>query len=133
MTMIIYEPIRKFKSDCNSVRIIFYSRTIRMFVFSVFLFAPSFTFAVALTTPNNLTEFVNNFLTILDPVIFFVAGLGFFGMLTGILKYVGAGGDEERLGKGKKLIIYGLVGMFIMFSFWGLAKILANSYIPVGV
>ena len=83
----------------------------------------------ALNTPTNLAEFVHNFLDILTPVIFFVAGLGFFGMLVGILKYVGAGGDEERLGKAKQLVVYGLIGMFIMFSFWGLAKILAKTYL----
>lgn len=87
--------------------------------------------AAPLATPTNLTEFVNNFNTILTPVLFFVAGFGFFGFIAGVLKYVGAGGDEERLGKAKQLIAYGLVGMLIMFSFWGLAKILAGTYLAV--
>lgn len=95
------------------------------------IFSPGRVFA--LESPKNLTEFVNNFLNILDPIIIFVAGMGFFGMVIGILKYVGAGGDEEKLGKAKQLIVYGLIGMFIMFSFWGLAKIVANSYLALGV
>ncbi len=84
-----------------------------------------------LATPKNLTEFVNNFITILNPVIAFVASIGFFVLLTGVLKYVGAGGDEERLGKAKQLIIYGLIGMLVIFSFWGIAKLLAKTYIGV--
>ena len=83
--------------------------------------------------PTNLTQFVNNFNSILNPVILFVASLGFFGFLTGVLKYTNAGGDEERLGKAKQLIAYGLVGMLIMFSFWGIAKILSSTYLAVGI
>ena len=104
-------------------------------IFLSFLISyPLVTFAAApLTTPRNLTEFVNNFTTILNVIVPFVAGFGFFGFITGVLKYVNAGGDEERLGKAKQLIAYGLIGMLVMFSFWGLAKILAATYLAVGV
>ena len=104
------------------------------FVLICISYLPSVAFAAtSLTTPRNLREFVNNFNTILNPVLLLVAVFGFFGLITGVLKYVNAGGDEERLGKAKQLIIYGLLGMFIMFSFWGLATILAKSYLLVGV
>lgn len=85
----------------------------------------------SLKSPTNLTEFVNNFITILNPITFFIAGFGFFGLITGILKYVGAGADEERLGKAKQLIVYGLIGMFIIFSFWGIVNLFAKSYLGV--
>ncbi|MBI2475974.1 MAG: hypothetical protein HYV67_01915 [Candidatus Taylorbacteria bacterium] len=81
--------------------------------------------------PENLTDFVHNFIAILNPVVAFLALFGFFGLFTGVLKYVGAGGDEERLGKAKQLIVYGLVGMLVIFSFWGLARILAKTYLGV--
>ena len=82
---------------------------------------------------ENLTEFIDNFIRILNPIILFVAGLCFFGFLLGVLKYTGAGVDEERLGKAKQLIVYGLVGMLVLVSFWGLARILAGTYLMVGV
>jgi hypothetical protein len=91
---------------------------------------PFFTFA-QLQQPKNLSEFVNNFTFVLNSVIAFVVGFCFFGLVTGLLKYVGAGGDEERLGKAKQLIVYGLIGTFIAFSFWGLAKLLATTYLGV--
>ena len=93
-------------------------------------FSPFACFA-ALTQPTNLTEFVNNFIFFINILVPFIMGFGFFGFITGVMKYANAGGDEERLGKAKQLIAYGLVGMLVMFSFWALAKILANSYFTV--
>lgn len=84
-----------------------------------------------LSTPSNLTEFVGNFISTLNYVVIFVASFGFFVLITGVLKYVGAGGDEERLNKAKQLIIYGLVGMLVIFSFWGIANLLAKTYLAV--
>ncbi|MES2087475.1 MAG: hypothetical protein V4467_00625 [Patescibacteria group bacterium] len=102
---------------------------------AIIISSSTFPFLAVAATPatpsRNFSEFVLNFINILGDVTMFVAGLGFFGLLTGILKYSGAGGDEERLGKAKQLIIYGLLGMFIIFSFWGLARLLANTYLGV--
>lgn len=81
--------------------------------------------------PTNFTEFVINFIDVLTTVTIFIAGFGFFGMVVGIMKYSGAGGDEERLGKAKQLISYGLLGMLIIFSFWGLAQLIARTYLGV--
>lgn len=85
----------------------------------------------ALTEPTNLTGFVNNFISILNIIIPFVVSFAFFGFIIGVLKYTGAGGDEERLGKAKQLVMYGLVGVLVIFSAWGLATIIAKSYFAV--
>ncbi len=115
------------------IRYSWHSSDIRRFgLYFVCLYIPITVFALTSDgKPTNLTEFVNNFIKILNPVVIFVASFGFFGLLTGILKYVGAGGDEERLGKAKQLIIYGLLGMLIIFSFWGIANLLAKTYLGV--
>lgn len=94
---------------------------------------------LSLEKPTNLTEFVNNFLTILNGdlsrgvfgIVPFLVGFCFFAFIIGVLKYTGAGGDEERLGKAKQLIAYGLVGMVIALSFWGLAALVARTYFQV--
>ncbi len=97
----------------------------------IMAFAPISVFA--LTTPKNLTDFVNNFIVILNYLIPFIVGFAFFGFMSGLLKYVGSGGDEERLSQGKQLVFYGVIGLVIAFSFWGLAKIIANTYLALGV
>jgi hypothetical protein len=104
----------------------------KVFLATILSFIIPLKWVFALTTPSkNLGELVNNFIINLTPVVIFIAGFGFFGLLTGILKYIGAGADEERLGKAKQLIVYGLLGMIIIFSFWGMARLLANNYLGV--
>ena len=96
------------------------------------LLVPCFSFAyTSQGYPENFLEFVNNFMKAINIVLPFVMGFGFFGIFTGLLKYVSAGGDEERLGKAKQLIVYGLIGIVILFTFWGLAKLLAKTYLGV--
>jgi len=108
------------------------SQTIKFFAKIGLILGQSFPlFVFALDTPKNFTEFVDNFTYVLNFVIAFAVGFCFFGLVIGILKYSGAGGDEERLGKAKQLIVYGLIGTFIAFSFWGLAKLLAATYLGV--
>ena len=105
-----------------SITVLFLSSYLPLFVFAQFVPEPN------LLPPTNLSQFVNNFISILNSIIPFVAGFGFFGILTGVMKYIGAGGDEEKLGKAKQLIFYGSIGIVVLYSFWGLASIFSRSY-----
>lgn len=59
------------------------------------------------------------------PVIF---ALAFLIFIWGVFQYFVAGGaDEEKRDKGKMLMLYGLIGFFIMVSVWGLVNILIGS------
>ena len=50
-------------------------------------------------------------------LLFVVATLVF---LWGIIQYVIAGGDEKKVAEGRKYIVYGLVGLFVMLAMWGI-------------
>lgn len=99
--------------------------------------SPLGVFAGALNPPQNLADFANNFNKILNGgagwigITQLLIGFCFFGIIIGILRYSGAGGNEEKLGEGKQLIFYGIIGLFIAFTFWGLAKLLAKTYLGV--
>ncbi|GEM_PF-1330569 len=63
---------------------------------------------------------------VLVPLIFAFA---FIVFLFGIFRYFIAGGDNpEEQKKGKQLVIYGLIGFFIMVSLWGLVNIVSNTF-----
>ncbi|HEY0010438.1 MAG TPA: pilin [Candidatus Paceibacterota bacterium] len=69
-----------------------------------------------------LISLINN---VAVPVIFALALVVF---IWGVFVYFVAGGhNDEQRDKGKKLMLYGILGIFIMVSVWGLVNILVNS------
>ena len=65
---------------------------------------------------------------ILSQVIIILVALAVVFFLYGILKYIGSGDDEESRGKSKNVMIYGIIGLFVMISFWGIVNILINTF-----
>ncbi|MFN3188481.1 MAG: hypothetical protein ACK42D_02985 [Candidatus Paceibacteria bacterium] len=71
---------------------------------------------------NSIIEFIND---ILFPLALAIA---FIFLIWGIVKHfvIGADSDDGK-SKGKQLIIYALVGFVVIFSFWGLIKLIQNG------
>ena len=65
---------------------------------------------------------------ILSQVIILLVAFAVVFFLYGILKYITAGEDEERRNKMRNLMIYGIIGLFVMISFWGIVNILINTF-----
>lgn len=59
--------------------------------------------------------------------------LGFLGIiavviiLLGGFKWMTGGGNEDKVGEAKKLMIAGVVGLIIILASWGLANFVLNS------
>ena len=69
-----------------------------------------------------ITDIISN---VAVPVIF---ALAFIVFIWGIFLYFIAGGhDEEKRKSGKQLMLWGILGFFIMVSVWGLVNILVGS------
>lgn len=62
----------------------------------------------------------------LVPIIFAIA---FIVFLWGLFTYfIQGGADEEKRKNGRQLVIWGLVGFFVMFALWGLVQILLTTF-----
>ena len=71
---------------------------------------------------NFFTDLITN---VAVPVVF---ALAFIVFIWGIFLYFIAGGhDEEKKASGKSLMLYGIIGFFVMVSVWGLVHILTGS------
>jgi NADH:ubiquinone oxidoreductase subunit 2 (subunit N) len=69
-----------------------------------------------------LIDLINN---VFVPVVF---ALAFFVFIWGIFQYFIQGGhDEEKRESGKSLMLWGLIGFFVMVSVWGLVQILVGT------
>lgn len=79
------------------------------------------------SNPTTFKTFVGKIIDQINLLIPFVVGLTVFMLIIGIFRYSSQGASEEGRQKGKELMIYGVIGVFIMLSFWGLAVILHNT------
>ncbi len=88
---------------------------------------PAFAFAYSISDANSLgsaiTQIINN---IAIPLIFAIA---FVVFIWGVFQYFILGGhDEEKRETGKSLMLWGLIGFFVMVSVWGLVHILTGTF-----
>lgn len=70
-----------------------------------------------------VTQIING---VLVPLVFAIA---FIVFIWGIFQYLILGGhDDEVREKGKQLMLFGLIGFFLMVSVWGLVNILVGTF-----
>ncbi len=80
-------------------------------------------------TPDTVTHIFTGFsvgnLEGLIPVLILVAVVTF---IAGILQFLNAGDDAEKRSSGRKIMIYGIIILFVMVSIWGFVNILTQSF-----
>ncbi len=91
----------------------------------IYLILPSLAFAF----PTNVKDFVDNYFfktfSILTPILVGIAFLLFFW---GVAKFILAAGNEKELVTGKKFMIWGVLALFILTSFWAIMTFLSNQF-----
>jgi hypothetical protein len=64
--------------------------------------------------------------TVLVPVLLAIAFIVFiYGVAS---KYIFSHGDEGKVSEGHKLILWGLIGFFVIISVWGLVNIVVDTF-----
>ena len=99
-------------------------KKISSIVLASFLSLPLVTFAA----PANFRELVLTFVHVIEKAIPILLSLTFVVFIFGLLKYVTAGGDEEKTKEGREYIMYGIIGIFVMSSVWGLVNLIVNEF-----
>ena len=98
------------------------------------VFAPLFVFAQAGAPAgqpiDKLGAFLQQFIVFIDnylvPLLFAIA---FIVFIFGIFQYFILGGaDEEKRSKGRSLMLWGMIGFFVMVSVWGILNLLVSSF-----
>ena len=81
----------------------------------------------AATNPavTNLVQKINQF--VLNPIIGFLFALAFIFFLWGVAEFIFRADVESERTRGKKHMIWGLVGMFVMFAAFTIIRIIANT------
>lgn len=74
---------------------------------------------------------VGNLLTIVNstiiPLLYVLAFIYFF---YGIVRYLFLeSGSEQGAEKARKFILYGIIGLVVIFAFWGIVNLLVNTLV----
>lgn len=77
----------------------------------------------------DISRFLNGINTlIINPLIVLLFAVALLVFFFGIFQFVGSAGDGTKRDLGKKKILYGLIGMFIMFSAYGLIRLVLGTF-----
>lgn len=50
--------------------------------------------------------------------------------LYGLMRYMMDAGDDSKREESRQYMVYGIIGLFVMVSMWGLVQVLTNTFIP---
>ena len=77
------------------------------------------------TFANYVAGIIGLFDTVVVPVLF---ALAFLTFIWGVVKYFFLdGGDEVKREEGKKFVLWGLLGLVVLFSVWGFVNLLLST------
>ena len=65
---------------------------------------------------------------ILFPLIALLSGIAFLVFIYGCIIYIFNGNSDTAREEGKKHMMYGIIGLVVMISAWGLLSIAANTF-----
>ncbi|KKU58665.1 MAG: hypothetical protein UX81_C0018G0007 [Parcubacteria group bacterium GW2011_GWA2_47_12] len=112
----------------------------KKFIFSLFFASPFLVFAQTLRNqlllnPAARTPLGNIVLILLDLlslVSFIVGALTLIWFFWGIIQYVLKADNEEKQTEARSYMIYAVIGMFVMFSIFGLVNLVRNTFFLPG-
>ncbi|TSC79100.1 MAG: hypothetical protein G01um101429_607 [Parcubacteria group bacterium Gr01-1014_29] len=84
---------------------------------------------------NDLTDIFERFGSLLNVIITVLMVLATVVFLWGIVKYLTAGGDEEKIKEARSMIIWGIIFLAVMVAVWAFVNIVldfvfGNAAIP---
>jgi len=78
-------------------------------------------------TTTTLQTFINKVGGTINSIIVLLFSLATAYFLWGVIQYVvGARGEDEKMEQGKRHMVWGIIGMAIMASAWGIVEIIKN-------
>lgn len=76
---------------------------------------------------ERIKTLLRDFKSLLDLVVPIVFALALIFFFYGIAQFIRSAGDTKTLESGKNKMIWGIVGLFVMISIWGIIKYLGDS------
>ncbi len=67
-------------------------------------------------------------------VVPFIMTLALLAFIWGVLHYIRHGGEDAEREQGRQFMLWGIIGLAVMVSVWGLVRMLTNTIgVPLGI
>ena len=82
---------------------------------------------------NEAAKLISNIKAyILNPIIGFMFAVAVVMFIYGIVEYIWSADNEDKVAVGKKHMIWGIVGIFVMMGVYGILNILSDFWWQIG-
>jgi len=82
-----------------------------------------------MTTPSNFKELADILIDLIRTALPVITGLALMVFFWGLAKFIfRLGGDETAVKEGKKLMLWGLIALFILLSLMGILAFLYRDF-----
>jgi len=82
---------------------------------------------------NEAAKLISNIkVYILNPIIGFMFAVAVVMFIYGIVEYIWSADNEDKVAVGKKHMIWGIIGMFVMIGVYGILNLLSGFWYDIG-
>lgn len=96
----------------------------KKFIITTLALAPLLASAQQLGNIESLVESLGRIIGLALPIVVALALLAFFW---GLVKFIFAQGNEESKADAKKIMLWGIIALFVMVTVWGLVEFIGNA------
>jgi len=80
---------------------------------------------------TELNRFLANVVTeVVNPIILLLSAAAFVAFLWGVFEFIRNAGDETKREDGRRAILWGLVGLVIIFGAYGIINLALGTFFP---
>lgn len=79
-------------------------------------------------TPTDLTGIINLFTDIGLKIIPFLGAVAFLVFVWGVARFIKSAGSEKEVKDSKNLLIWGVIGLFLLVTIWGIISFMRNEF-----
>ena len=78
--------------------------------------------------PKNFAEAVKIFTDVGLNLIPLLGAVALLTFVFGVVRFIRSTGSEAEMKKNKQLLIWGVIGLFVLFTVWGLVAFLRSEF-----
>lgn len=96
-------------------------------IIAAFLLTPALALAQSGPQLGNIQTLLTSIGRLVNIALPIVVGIALLGFFWGLAQFIFAAGNDDKKEEGKKHMIWGIIGLFVMVAVWGLVAFVGNA------